>query len=270
MTGGDARPRALFERLVETILRESGACHLDGSLVHQIGPLVETDTTDAKSAEQVLAEAFDPARRRLLDYGCGAAHHRPFIEGLGYDWHGVDYVDAVSPIAVEAVLAKSGEITLYDGRRLPFPDRSFDVVYAMLVFQHLQHVDEAFAEVSRVLDAGGRVIGQISSMEQMQDFGTFNFTTFGLKVACEAAGLRLAKVYPKHDVFTFMARRLMITLGASDDNEFTPLLNPDGFVHRQLIDYGRRIGMSSRDINLLRLTFCTQFVFDIVKPAGAP
>jgi hypothetical protein len=102
-------------------------------------------------------------------------------------------------------------------------------------------------------------------MEQMQDYGTFNFTPFGLKVASERAGLRIAKNYPKHDVFSFMFRRLLITLGSSDDNELTPFLNPDGFVHRELIKAGERLSRSIRDINLLRLKFCTQYVFELRK-----
>ncbi len=94
---------------------------------------------------------------------------------------------------------------------------------------------------------GGIVIGQISSMEQMQDYGTFNFTPFGLKVAGQAGGLKLERLYPKHDVFSFLARRLMITLGASDDNELAMMLKPDGFIQNALIDVGSRLNRSTRN-----------------------
>ncbi len=39
---------------------------------------------------------------------------------------------------------------------LPFADASFDAVVACLVFEHIRDVDEAIAEVSRVLQPGGR------------------------------------------------------------------------------------------------------------------
>ena len=40
--------------------------------------------------------------------------------------------------------------------RLPFAGASFDAVVACLVFEHIDAVDEAIAEVARVLEPGGR------------------------------------------------------------------------------------------------------------------
>ena len=265
MSAPDPGPRVLFERLIRSITDHATAWHLDGSLVHEIGDVVDATSFEAKSAEQLLVEAYDPSRRDLLDYGCGAAHHRAFIEGVGYRWTGADVLESVSTLVRDVVAARVGEIALYDGHTLPFDDASFDVVYSMLVFQHVRHIDQAFSEVARVLRPGGIVIGQISAMEQMQDYGTFNFTPFGLKVAAAGAALRLDRIYPKHDVFSFLARRLMITLGAPDDNELSVHLDPDGFAHRAMIEAGTRLDRSHRDINLLRLTFSMQYVFKLRK-----
>ncbi len=258
-------PGELLERLIVSITSGATACHLDGSLVNEVGGAVDENTLEAKSAEQILVESFDPSRRRLLDYGCGAAHHRKFIEDIGYIWTGADVIESVSPLVKDDVAARAGEIALYDGWTLPFPDESFDVVYSMLVFQHVRDISRSFSELGRVLAPGGLVIGQVSSMEQMQDYGTFNFTPFGMKVAAQAGGLKLEKIYPKHDVFSFLARRLMITLGASDDNELTDFLNPDGFVQNALVEVGARLKLSFRDINLLRLKFSMQYVFVLQK-----
>jgi SAM-dependent methyltransferase len=41
---------------------------------------------------------------------------------------------------------------------LPFPDGSFDAVVACLVFEHIDAVDDALAEVGRVLRPGGRFL----------------------------------------------------------------------------------------------------------------
>jgi SAM-dependent methyltransferase len=41
---------------------------------------------------------------------------------------------------------------------LPFPDGAFDAVVACLVFEHIEEVDAALAEVGRVLEPGGRFL----------------------------------------------------------------------------------------------------------------
>jgi SAM-dependent methyltransferase len=258
--------RALLENLLTAICAEATNLQMDGSFATEIGPLVAQDTTDAKSAEHLLAESFHPGRPRLLDFGCGMMHHRPFIESIGYHWHGVDYLDAVSLTVRATVAARNQDISFYDGLTLPFGDAVFDTVYSMLVFQHIQNIDVTFAELSRILKPGGQIIGQVSYLEQMQDFGTFNFTPYGLKIACQRNGLELRQVYPKHDAFSFLARRLLITLGSTDETPFNSMLDPTGFFHTRIIETGRALNLPTYQINLLRLMFCTHFTFQITKP----
>jgi len=259
--------RAILESLLAAICDQATHLQLDGSFDTEIGDLVPQDTTDAKSAEQLLIEAFHPDRRRLLDFGCGMMHHRPFIESLGFEWHGVDYLDAVSMTVRDQLSTLTNEVRFYDGLTLPYEPEAFDAVYAMLVFQHIQDPDTTFSEIARILRPGGKLIGQVAYLEQMQDFGTFNFTPYGLKVVCRANGLILDQVHPKHDAFSFLCRRLLITLGSSDDTPFNGFLDPTGYFHRRIEECGKRLGLSMRDINLVRLMFCTHFVFQISKPA---
>ncbi len=44
---------------------------------------------------------------------------------------------------------------LFDGRRLPFPDASFDLVWSVAAFEHFRHPREMILEIQRVLCPGG-------------------------------------------------------------------------------------------------------------------
>ncbi|HSJ13255.1 MAG TPA: methyltransferase domain-containing protein [Longimicrobiales bacterium] len=99
--------------------------------------------------ENQLAEALAPAgaARRLLDAGCGTG--RRLRSGRAY---GVD----LSPEMLQAGVGR-GRVAAADLRALPFPDRSFDLVWCRLAVGHVPELDAVYAELARVCDAGGGV-----------------------------------------------------------------------------------------------------------------
>ena len=68
-------------------------------------------------------------------------------------------VDPTAAQVVEAARRGGGASYLRAGAAaLPFGDARFDAVVACLVFEHIREVDEALAEVGRVLEPGGRFL----------------------------------------------------------------------------------------------------------------
>lgn len=102
-------------------------------------------------------------------------------------------------------------------------------------------------------------------MEQIHDYSTFNFTPYGFKIACEQAGLRLDKIYPKFDAITWLVRRLIICTSGSDDNSLSPLMSGVNPIGEAFINYGRKQGLSPAQTNLFRLMFSSHFVFDVSR-----
>jgi SAM-dependent methyltransferase len=116
-----------------------------------------TAGADPEYEEQILpiAAAELAGARRVLDVGCGEGQ----ISRLAVDG-GAQLVVGVDPTANQVGVAhERGGGPAYaraGAAALPFPDASFDAVVACLVFEHIREVDEAIAEVARVLAPGGR------------------------------------------------------------------------------------------------------------------
>jgi len=116
-----------------------------------------TAGADPEYEEQILplAAAELAGAARVLDVGCGDGQVSRLATGLG-----ASTVVGVDPTWNQlTVAAARGEATAFlraAAGALPFADASFDAVVACLVFEHIRDVDDAIAEVARVLVPGGR------------------------------------------------------------------------------------------------------------------
>ncbi len=118
-----------------------------------------TEGADAEYTEQILpmAAADLAGASAGLDVGCGegqisrlaAAGGARLVVGVDPTWAQVR----------EAVARRGGPVYARGAAAaLPFPSSSFDAVVACLVFEHIDSVDDALAEVGRVLRPGGRFL----------------------------------------------------------------------------------------------------------------
>jgi SAM-dependent methyltransferase len=119
-----------------------------------------TEGADPEYEEQILpliAENLGGARR-ILDVGCGEGQ----VSRLAAQLPTVDQVIGVDPTwaQIKEARRRNGGILWgrCDAASLPFVRGSFDAVIACLVFEHIEDVDSAIAEVGRVLAPGGRFL----------------------------------------------------------------------------------------------------------------
>ncbi len=70
---------------------------------------------------------------------------------------GTRFVDISRP-ALSSLAARAGRATLGEITALPFPDRSFDLVCAFDILEHVEDDQQAFRELSRIARDGAAVI----------------------------------------------------------------------------------------------------------------
>ena len=117
-----------------------------------------TEGADVEYVEQIVPMAAERlvGARRVLDVGTGDGQLARVAVRLGATCVGVD--PTMAQIGFAQQRGGGPTYARAEAALLPFPDASFDVVLACLVFEHISAMDEAIAEVGRVLEPGGRFV----------------------------------------------------------------------------------------------------------------
>ncbi|MEK6878691.1 MAG: methyltransferase domain-containing protein, partial [Nanoarchaeota archaeon] len=94
----------------------------------------------SKKSEKIASSisALLSSNDRVLDFGCGNMLIAKFIlQKLDVKIIGID---------VGNINLTELPITIYDGKRIPFKDKYFDVTYAIFVFHHIENIELLFTE----------------------------------------------------------------------------------------------------------------------------
>lgn len=90
-----------------------------------------------------------PPRARILEIGAGTGWQARALEHRGYEVEGIDLAQS------EYHEQRVWRVSDYDGKRIPFPDRSFDVVFSSNALEHIPHIRAFQQELQRVLEPDG-------------------------------------------------------------------------------------------------------------------
>ena len=105
---------------------------------------------DSLFRNRILARLSDKYDQDLLDLGAGAG----IVDEMNFLGHArkICGIDPDPRVASNPYLDEGREGL---GESIPYPDASFDIVFADNVLEHLPNPEEVFAEVARVLKPGG-------------------------------------------------------------------------------------------------------------------
>jgi SAM-dependent methyltransferase len=232
---------------------------LGADLADLLGSRIPADHTRAVLADEVAAAWFGEAGRpqapRVLDLGCGAGDSIDLFRSLDQhvQWTGADIDD--SPEVAQRTRTDA-EFVTFDGRHLPFGDRTFDLVYCKQVLEHVRDPAPLLAEVARVLRPEGAFIGSTSHLEAFHSRSVWNYTPYGLMLLFEEAGLDLIEVRPVIDAFTLVAWRALGT-----PRFFHRWWAHESPPYRAISLLARAARWDHHTVNTAKLTLSGQFTF---------
>ncbi len=125
----------------------------------------------------------------LLEIGCGAGRVSQSLVDLGYAVTGIDPSERLLAQARERVPAAT--FTPGGLPDLPFPDQSQEVITLISVLRvlHLAGIDTGYADITRVLKPGGRLL----VLDNMKIGDNRYIAEDALRAAIEACGLQLVQ-----------------------------------------------------------------------------
>ncbi len=103
-----------------------------------------------EAAVQALKQIEFNSSTKLLDVGASTGHYGEIfiIAGASLDYTGVDYSEVF--IALGKMMFPHLKLQVADARRLPFADRSFDIVLSAGCIMHIAEYEQALKECTRV------------------------------------------------------------------------------------------------------------------------
>lgn len=104
---------------------------------------------------------------RVLDHGCGSGMKTLYVAAIGYsNVYGVnvnDDVEWLNDVLKQAFGFDDKHFRQTDGKKLPFPDNSIDMIISCQVVEHVsdEDIESYYTEEARVLVNGGHVLHEV-------------------------------------------------------------------------------------------------------------
>ena len=156
----------------------------------------------------VLAALAARPGERILDVGCGPGFYvAELLDAVGAEGSvvGVDSSAPMLAIAGRRVEGReNAELLEGEATALPVADGDFDAAVSVQVFEYIDEIPAALAEIRRALRPGGRIV-----------LWDVDWTTMSLRTADEGRMERLLAAWDEHLADPALPRRLAAELGAA-------------------------------------------------------
>lgn len=118
----------------------------------------DSNRTRDLAGEVLRHRELNVAGRRVVEIGCGTGLNTLWLHEEADSLLGIDISDGMLRKAKARVQSSKVRFLQHDVRRdWPIETASADLIIAMLVLEHVEHLDPIYAEVARVLRPGGEL-----------------------------------------------------------------------------------------------------------------
>jgi SAM-dependent methyltransferase len=155
-----------------------------------------------------MREAATSASGELCDVGCGDKPYEALFTPWITRYVGVEFDETYGTSAYARTNPKADVV--YAGDRLPFADASFDTVLCNQVGEHVPDPRAFFAELCRVLRAGGRLILTVPFSHRIhaEPHDYHRFTKYALAQYAREAGLTVDRLTPRGGFWAVIGQKL--------------------------------------------------------------
>ena len=124
--------------------------------------MADTPHERIRRQELELVKRWIRPGSRVLEIGGGSGFQAALLAAWGCEIISIDLAGKASP-EKQGFGKQYWPVGAYDGRRLPFGDRTFDVVYSSHMLYHVEALPEFLGEIRRVLRPGGLALHLLPS-----------------------------------------------------------------------------------------------------------
>lgn len=117
---------------------------------------------DLEREREFIIDRSMPISGKILEVGTGKGHFALALAKRGFGFTSIDISEQEQSIARLNMqyhgLAKLADFRIEDAQNMNFTDHSFDIIFSVNVFHHLERPGIVLGEMTRLLRHGGKIV----------------------------------------------------------------------------------------------------------------
>lgn len=157
---------------------------------------------------------------KLLDIGCADGS---FASYAGHELNAKTYGIDISPEAIAKAKKTIDHATQHDiSKSLPYPDKSFEIIFALEVIEHIYDTDFLISEIRRILKPGGILVVSTPNLASIKNRVRLLFNNYPQYLEYSTAGAGHIHLYTSEVLLTQLSSHKLTVRSLTSANFLAP------------------------------------------------